>query len=464
MHGPLMSTDSYKLSHFAQYPKGTEHIYSYIEPRKGHYPVVVIGIEDFCDQLARGFTEWEIDELRETAKMHGVPFNEEGFQLLLSEYPDGNFPLKVMGVPEGTVVTPGTPVACIVNTDPAFPWLTSFFETLFLRTVWYPSTVASRSRYIKTRIAQFMRYTGSDMTTLNFKLHDFGARGVSSTEGAMVGGAAHLTQFMGTDTLDAISYVYDNYGVMAGFSIPATEHSTVTSWGREHEKAMYENVIRTYGGQGKIFACVSDSYNIWEALKMWKELEPVLLEVGGTLVIRPDSGDPVTTPVQVIEELMDLFGYMTNDAGYKVLPKHIRVIQGDGVDEESIVRIMQRMVDRKLSIDNIAFGMGGGLLQSLTRDTLGWAMKCSAACVNGEWRDVYKDPVGGGKTSKKGLVFSRGYVGYDSPAVMSMIRDEHTVPDGWVVYFHNGVTPVRSEWFDIKLRADYENTPIRFEV
>jgi nicotinamide phosphoribosyltransferase len=151
---------------------------------------------------------------------------------------------------------------------------------------------------------------------------------------------------------------------------------------------MYEKVIRTYGGRGKIFACVSDSYNIWEALKMWKELEPILLEVGGTLVIRPDSGDPVTTPVQVIEELIDLFGYTVNTKGYKVLPDHIRVIQGDGVDEESIVRIMQRMVDRKLSIDNIAFGMGGGLLQSLTRDTLGWAMKCSAACVNDEWRDV----------------------------------------------------------------------------
>ncbi len=463
MQGPLMSTDSYKLSHFAQYPDGTEHIYSYIEPRKGHYPVVVLGIEEFCQRLAQGFTEWEIDELRETAKMHGVPFNEEGFQLLLKAYPDGTFPLKVMGVPEGTVVAPGTPVAVIVNTDPRFPWLTSFFETLFLRTVWYPSTVASRSRYIKTRIAQFMEYTGADMGALNFKLHDFGARGVSSTESAMMGGTGHLTQFSGTDTLDAISYVYDTYGVMAGFSIPATEHSTVTSWGREHEKAMYEKVIRTYGGPGKTFACVSDSYNIWDALRMWKELEPVLLEVGGTLVIRPDSGDPVTTPVQVIEELMDLFGYTVNAKGFKVLPNHIRVIQGDGVDEESIVRIMQRMVDRKLSIDNIAFGMGGGLLQSLTRDTLGWAMKCSAACVTGGWRDVYKDPIGGGKTSKKGLVFSRGEVAYDSPVVHDLITDDSTVPYQWEVHFHNGVPKERSSWETIKYRAYYKNVPVQYE-
>ena len=435
MYNVLIQADSYKLSHFSQYPKGTEHIYSYIEPRKGHYPVVVLGIDRFQEMLRFCLSHTNVQALRNLAKVHGVPFNEEGWAALLKKHLHTGLPIKVMGVPEGTVVSPGTPVAAIINTDPEFPWLTSFFETLFLRTVWYPSTVASRSRYIKTRIKAFMEYTGADLSTLDFKLHDFGARGVSSGESAIVGGAAHLTQFKGSDTMEAVQYVANEYGVIAGFSIPATEHSTVTSWGREHEKEMYENFVRTSGGHGKIYACVSDSYNIWEALKMWKELEPVILEVGGTLVIRPDSGDPVTTPVQVVEELMDLFGYITNAKGYKVLPNHIRVIQGDGVDEESIVRIMQRMVDRKLSIDNIAFGMGGGLLQSLNRDTLGWAMKCSAARVNGEWRDVYKDPIGGSKTSKRGLVHTNGVIEYDSEEAELLVNDPEYAPEGWITYY-----------------------------
>ena len=454
---PLIKTDSYKLSHFSQYPEGTEHVYSYIEARKGSYPVVVLGIHEFVDQITGGLNSDNILELQRIAKAHGVPFNAEGWWALHSKYYRKGFPVKIYGVPEGTVVDPSTPVATIVNTDPEFPWLTSFFETLFLRCVWYPSTIASRSRYVKTRISEFMVRTGADMSTLPFKLVDFGARGVSSGDSSAYGGAGHLTQFQSTDNLEAIKYVKDNYeGVMAGFSIAATEHSTVTSWGREHEYAMYENFLRVNGGEGKTFACVSDSYNIWAALEMWKELEPVLLEVGGTLVVRPDSGDPVLTPVKVIEELMELFGYTENSKGFKVLPKHLRVIQGDGINEESIVRIMQMMVDRKLSLDNISFGMGGGLLQAVDRDTLGWAMKCSAAKVNGEWRDVWKDPVGGGKTSKKGLVTAQTTVPYESNFDCSILLATGRLSDNdyWVTYY-NGDEAIRprDSWETVKQRA-----------
>jgi nicotinamide phosphoribosyltransferase len=185
-------------------------------------------------------------------------------------------------------------------------------------------------------------------------------------------------------------------------------------------------------------------------------LEPVLLEVGGTLVIRPDSGDPVLTPVKVIEDLMQLFGSTVNDKGYRVLPAHIRVIQGDGVDEESIVRIMQRMVDRKLSIDNIAFGMGGGLLQKVDRDTLGWAMKCSAARVNGVWRDVWKDPIGGGKTSKRGLVYSNGQLSYeDTRSQLYLTKGSYHVDNEiWTCYYDTEVfIRPRDSWETVKKRA-----------
>lgn len=446
MYNPLLSTDSYKLSHFMQYPEGTEYVYSYIEPRKGMYPVVVMGIHDFIDYIFCELSYFNVDQLKRIATAHGVPFNDAWYSLVDKYEVSSEFPVKIWGVPEGTIVEPGTPVAAIVNTDPEFPWLTSFFETLFLRCVWYPSTVASRSRYIKTRIYEYMEKTGADMLSIGFKLHDFGSRGVSSTESAALGGAGHLTQFNGSDNLDAILYLDYNYGTMAGFSIPASEHSTVTSWTREGEKAMYENYIRKNGGEGKTFACVSDSYNIWEALKMWKELEPVLLEVGGTLVVRPDSGDPVLTPVRVIQELMRLFGTTTNDKGFLTLPDHIRVIQGDGINEDSIVRIMQLMYDNKLSLDNITFGMGGGLLQQCDRDTLGFAMKCSACCVNGEWRDVYKDPIAGGKTSKQGFVTSYGVVPYAEGLA-------NVTTNQWVCYYDNDRTYTRGTWDQVVLRA-----------
>ena len=56
-----------------------------------------------------------------------------------------------------------------------------------------------------------------------------------------------------------------------------------------------------------------------------------------------------------------------------------------------------------LNTDSYKIGMGGGLLQAVGRDDFRFAMKASAICVDGEWRDVYKDPVTDvGKRSKRG--------------------------------------------------------------
>lgn len=449
----LLKADSYKLSHYNQYPEGTEYVYSYIEPRKGSTPIPVLGIQKFCERLYQGFDHFDVIELEEFCEKHGVPFNKE-WHTLIEEYPQGELPLKVHGVPEGTVVDSGTPVATIVNTDPKYYWLTSFFETMFLRDVWYPSTVAAISRRCKVIIKEGMLRTGADLETLPFKLHDFGARGATTSEAAAVGGAGHLLNFLGSDTLEAIEYISDFYSEpMAGFSIPATEHSTVTSWGRTGEKAMYENYIRNNLGEGKIAACVSDSYNIWEAIDMWHELDPVLQEVGGTLVIRPDSGDPIATPIEVIERLMQRFGYIVNGKGFKVLPDRIRVIQGDGITVDSLRTIISVMISKGLSIDNIAFGMGGGLLQHCDRDTYGWAMKCSAVCVNGEWRDVYKDPIGGSKTSKRGLVWKEGTFHYsDSPLLTNVRMDMDR--GNWKVYYNNGRLSPCEPWGILRQRAE----------
>jgi nicotinamide phosphoribosyltransferase len=238
-------------------------------------------------------------------------------------------------------------------------------------------------------------------------LHDFGFRGVSSYESAGIGGAAHLVNFKGTDTVAALLYARKYYDAkMAGFSIPASEHSTVTSWGRENEVEAYRNMLKLFGKPGAVLAVVSDSYNIYDACsKLWgTELKEEVINSGANLVIRPDSGDPPQIVAECLRILDEHFGHTINDKGYKVL-NNVSVIQGDGINQANIDRILYRATTAGFSADNITFGQGGGLLQQVDRDTLKFAMKCSAAKVNGEWRDVYKQPITDfGKESKKGRV------------------------------------------------------------
>ncbi len=275
-----------------------------------------------------------------------------------------------------------------------------------LRAIWYPTTVATQSWTIKRVILDYLEKTG-DPSLIDFKLHDFGARGVSSLESAAIGGASHLVNFMGSDTISGVLYAREYYGAgIAGFSIPAMEHSTVTSWGRKGEVDAYRNMLTTYGKQGAIFAAVSDSYDIYNAAsKLWgEELRQQVIDSGAVVVIRPDSGDPETVCLKLVQILHDKFGAVKNSKGFWVL-NNVRLIQGDGVNEHTIRCILGAFQAYGYSADNIAFGMGGALLQQLNRDTQKFAMKCSSALVNGEWIDVQKDPVtDSGKKSKAGRV------------------------------------------------------------
>jgi nicotinamide phosphoribosyltransferase len=266
--------------------------------------------------------------------------------------------------------------------------------------------VATQSYTIKQVILDFLERTG-DPTLIDFKLHDFGARGVSSLESAGIGGAAHLVNFMGTDTISGLLFAREYYGApMAGFSIPAAEHSTITSWGRDGEVKAYENMLTQFAKPGAIVAVVSDSYDIFNAVSnLWGEsLRQRVVDSGATIVIRPDSGDPVEVNRRLVEILGEKFGYTTNAKGFKVL-NNVRLIQGDGINELTVRSILGAFMAMGWSADNIAFGMGGALLQIVDRDTQRFAMKASSACINGEWRDVVKDPItDSGKKSKAGRV------------------------------------------------------------
>lgn len=405
----LIRTDSYKMSHWLQYPPGTEYVSSYIESRGGKWnETVFFGLQIFLKQyMTRSITLEQIDEAEEFWTAHGEPFNRDGWMYILNEH-GGKLPVRIEAVPEGTVIGTGNVLVQIINTDPNVPWLTSYLETMLLRAVWYPTTVATNSFQVKRVIHRFLDETADDTNAeIMFKLHDFGARGVSSSESAMIGGAAHLVNFKGTDTAEGLWGVRKFYSEsMAGFSIPAAEHSTITSWGGpSKEIEAFQNMIEKFGKPGALVAVVSDSYDIYHATEtLWGlKLLQAVKDSGATIVVRPDSGDPRKVPIEVISLLMAKAGHTVNSKGFKVLPPYFRVIQGDGVNIESITDILTGLRQCGLSASNIAFGMGGALLQQLDRDTLKFAMKASAIQVNGHWRDVFKDPVTDhGKVSKKG--------------------------------------------------------------
>lgn len=403
----ILNTDSYKVSMFKQYPAGTTGVYSYIESRGGRYDrTVFFGLQAFIKEyLLVPITQHDIDIADEILTAHGEPFNRAGWQYILDKHM-GFLPVVIRAVPEGTVVPVKNVLATIENTDPECFWLTTWLETALLRAVWYPTTVATQSYSIKKLILSFLEKTG-DPGLIDFKLHDFGARGVSSMESAGIGGAAHLVNFMGTDTVSGVLYAREFYNAgISGFSIPAMEHSTVTSWGRDSEVDAYRNMVRQYARPGSILACVSDSYDIYNAArKLWgEELRQEVIDSGAVVVIRPDSGDPETVCRSLVQILHEKFGATKNEKGFWVL-NNVRLIQGDGVNESTIRNILGSFMAYGYSADNIAFGMGGALLQQVDRDTQKFAMKCSSVQVNGEWRDVMKDPATDpGKKSKAGRV------------------------------------------------------------
>lgn len=410
----ILNTDSYKQSHYLQYPSGARHISSYIEARGGAFDrTVYAGLQPFLrEYMQEPLTMEEVNRARHIVQLHmpNVPFNQAGWERIVKKH-NGFLPLLIEGADEGSRIQTGNVLVQVTNTDPELPWLTSFIETALLRSIWYMTTVATVSRDIKDLLIRYAKET-SENEDVSFQLHDFGCRGASSTESAALGGLAHLINFMGTDTMPAIiaaHHYYDSES-MAGFSIPAAEHSTITSWGKPLEQAAYNNMVHQFGGDGAIYAVVSDSYDLWNAIKnIWgKELREKVRAKGGRLVIRPDSGNPVEVTLKALELAGHAFGTTLNSKGYRVLPEYVRLIQGDGVNRNSIEQILDNLKRNGWAAENYAFGMGGALLQKVDRDTCKFAMKASAisfapTLLNAEWRDVYKDPITDpGKKSKRG--------------------------------------------------------------
>ena len=463
----LTDTDAYKLDHRRQYPEGTEYVLANYTNRgtriEGFTGVVHFGLQAFLHSWLtekwKPFFEADEDEvaaLYEEFTTSVLGPNTIGADHIRELHRLGYLPLRFRAVPEGTVVPLRVPTFTVENTDPRFFWLTNYIETALSASYWHPSTTATLAARLRTLADEWAVKTTGSTAGVEFQFHDFSFRGMSGVDAAAASGAGHLLSFLGSDNLNVINFVNENYPGENGWilgSVAATEHSVMCAGasdaprdenGKIDEIGTYQHLLDLY--PTGIVSAVSDTYDLWEVItSVLPRLKDQILARDGKIVIRPDSGDPVEiltgtfqptdengqvtldpevsatlekykaenpdkiTPEQkgVVELLWDIFGGTVNEQGYKVLDPHIGAIYGDSITYERAVQIFERLEAKGFASTNVVFGVGSYSYQYVTRDTFGSAIKATYVMIDGEGRVIFKDPAtdkGGVKKSAKGRV------------------------------------------------------------
>lgn len=430
-----LATDFYKLSHREQYPEGTTKVYSTLTPRSNKYApwsdeIVFFGLQYFIkeyliDRFNNEFFNQPLDDVistYETFVKNTLGKTEVYTEHLVQLHKLGYLPIKIEALPEGTLAPMRCPVMTIENTKPEFFWLTNFLETILSTTIWQPITSATLAYQYRKVLNDYAIKTTGSTAGVEFQGHDFSLRGMSSEQSGMASGMGHLTSFKGTDTIPAIfgvnKYYHAPLDFSTGASISATEHSVMCSYGQADELELFNHLLVDVYPTG-LFSVVSDTWDFWKVVTEYlPALKDTIMARDGKLVVRPDSGDPVdivtgtkvggTTPEEkgLIECLWDIFGGTVNEHGYKVLDSHIGAIYGDSINLERATAISERLEAKGFATTNIVFGIGSFSYQYHTRDTFGFAVKATAATVNGEERMLFKDPKtdDGTKRSQRGRI------------------------------------------------------------
>lgn len=426
----LMFIDGYKLGHRLQYPTGTTKVYSNFTPRESRIPgvdkVVFFGLQAFLNKLKDDMNRvfycdinLACDQYQKRVDGYLGP-NNVGTDHIRALHELGYIPLEFRALPEGTEVPLRVPMLTVENTHPDFFWLVNYIESFISSELWLPCTSATNALRLRRLLDKFAKSTGTAPEFVQWQGHDFSFRGMSGQDAAAMSGAGHLLAFTGTDTLPALDWVEEHYGVpenyLLGGSVAATEHSVMCAGGDDGELETFSRLLDLY--PTGIVSVVSDTWDLWHVLTgILPQLKDRIMARDGKLVIRPDSGDPADilcgdpsadegSPARkgVIELLWDLFGGTTTSTGHKLLDSHIGAIYGDSITYDRAFDILSRLRINGYASGNVVFGVGSYTYQYVTRDTFGFAMKATWAEVNGVGRDLYKSPKTGNgmKTSAKG--------------------------------------------------------------
>lgn len=409
----ILSTDAYKLTHWKGYPDGLSKQYSYGEARKGaRYPkVCFFGMQMIImDHFLQPVTNEMIKEAEEVAfSTFGTTkyFNKEVWEKVRDL---GYLPIRIKAIPEGTVVEQGNILFSLESTEPWFANTANALEDLCMH-VWYPMTVATRIMNIKNNLIPFVKKSSEfPKETLPFMVNDFGYRGATGHEAAYRGGAAHLIHFEGSDNLAAKRAIKHYYNGDALKSVWASEHSTACAFGLtfENEKQYLLHQLNR-SEQDLIVSIVIDSKNA-DNYMMNVVGDPECIETikkrPGRVVFRPDSGIPLQSVSKYSDILVNHFGMRINNLGYRIIDNNVGLIQGDGMNENTIPELYDNYLKLGYSSDNLVVGSGGGLLQEgLSRDTERMAIKGSYIEINGVPKNIKKqvetDP---SKESKTGML------------------------------------------------------------
>lgn len=431
---PFLLTDYYKVGHVFQYPDNTQLVYSNLTARKsrlaGVDEMVIFGLQYFIKEyLISYFNENFFAQPKEKVVNDYKRRIRTSLGTDLPTYAHierlhdlGYLPVEIKALPEGSRVPMKVPCITIVNTMPEFYWLTNFLETLLSATIWQSCTSATIAHQYRILLNKYAAETGLPQEFVQWQGHDFSFRGMSSLETAILSGMGHLLSFTGTDTIPAIDALEQYYGANAdkeliGGSVNATEHSVMCSGSRDGELETFKRLITEVYPAG-IVSIVSDTWDLWKVCTEYlPALKSEILAREGKVVIRPDSGDPVLiicgnpngkTEAErkgVVELLWDVFGGVTTDKGYKLLDSHIGAIYGDSINIERATAICDNLKAKGFATQ-VVFGIGSFTYQYNTRDTFGTAMKATYVVVDGEGREIFKNPItdDGTKKSATGLL------------------------------------------------------------
>ena len=474
----ILACDSYKCGHWLEIPPETDYTYSAVVPRKpSKYSNVIVSIGQCftSDVLAKvRITEDMIDEAEIEITEQGYQFNRHGWEIIAREF-GGKIPLAMYGVEEGRIVLPQTPVVGLINTDKRFAWLPAYVESWVQGTIWKMSTVASLCRAARGIIKENMELTGSDMSMLDFKLHNFGDRAAGSPEeSAVLAGIAHAALFNGSDCLRANGYIKKLYRTSKPYlsSVEAFEHSTICANSDTENKndlgaakkaveRLKAVVALSKSGIGiPLMSTVVDTYDSHRFVGEFfgTILKDEIVNSGGCMVSRPDSGDITKEPGIIGNILAEKFGATVNEQGFKSLAPCVGVLQGDGIKISTLQSVIFGWMDAGFNLNNFVMGMGSGTTNDCQRDDFSWSMKAIASCVDGEWRRLLKDPITDpGKKSLSGLVRCREDENgklevFDAMAIGNLWEFEQSTP-GWRLYSKDGYREFRQSFDDVRQRA-----------
>jgi len=432
---PLLLTDGYKVDHRRQYPQGTTLVYSNWTPRKsrlqGIDDVVFFGLQYFIKKYIIKdfdqdfFKQPKNDVVKKYARRinNYLGTNLVGTKHIEDLHDLGYIPMVFKALPEGVCVPVRVPMFTMYNTKPEFFWLTNYFETLLSAVIWMPCNSASIARQYRKVLDRYALETSSIPEFVNWQGHDFSMRGMAGIEASVTSASGHLLSFTGTDTIPAVDFLEEYYNAnsdieLIGGSVAATEHSVMCMGTTDGEYETFKRLICEIYPEG-IVSIVSDTWDLWKVLTDYlPRLKTEIIQREGKVVIRPDSGDPVDiicgnpngkTEQErkgVIELLWDVFGGTTNIKGFKELVSQIGAIYGDSITIDRATQICERLKLKGFASTNVVLGIGSYTYQYNTRDTFGFAMKATYGEVNGEGREIFKDPItdDGTKKSAKGLM------------------------------------------------------------